>query len=227
VCEQHRRRSVSESTAPTHRQRPRGVGAMPDTELLEPIRREIRESPFVGEGHKRLTARLRLRGICTSRKRVLRLMREHGRLAPDRRRSVAARGGCTTAASRPTRRTSCGRPTRRGLRRATTAAARCVRSSITTPGEAWVDGVPRIDHWAAADLLREASLDRFGSVEAAPPPASSCATTAEHFDNSTSSSAPAFVPAPSSTTGLAARTPRLPHPCQARAALTTLDPAVA
>src|SRR3954452_8407906 len=57
---------------------------MPDPALLAALRREIAESPFVGEGHKKLTARLRLRGVCTSRKRVLRLMREHGLLAPTR-----------------------------------------------------------------------------------------------------------------------------------------------
>ena len=55
---------------------------MPDEDLLAAICREIRESPFIGEGHKKLTARLRLRGVRTSRKRVLRLMREHGLLAP-------------------------------------------------------------------------------------------------------------------------------------------------
>ncbi len=46
---------------------------MSDHELLAAIRREIAESPFVGEGHKKIAARLRLRGIGTSRKRVLRL----------------------------------------------------------------------------------------------------------------------------------------------------------
>ena len=33
-------------------------------------------------------------------------------------------------------------------------------------GEAWVDAAPRMDRFAAADLLREAISDRFGSVEA-------------------------------------------------------------
>ena len=33
-------------------------------------------------------------------------------------------------------------------------------------GEAWVDTAPRMDRWAAGDLLREAICDRFGSVEA-------------------------------------------------------------
>ena len=39
---------------------------MADPELLAAIRREIAASPFIGEGHK-ITARLRLRGVYTSR----------------------------------------------------------------------------------------------------------------------------------------------------------------
>jgi putative transposase len=72
---------------------------MPDPDLWRAIRREIGESPFVGEGHTKLTARLRLRGVCTSRKRVLRLMREHGLLAPSprvRRRSRRLHDGRIT-----------------------------------------------------------------------------------------------------------------------------------
>jgi len=34
-------------------------------------------------------------------------------------------------------------------------------------GEAWVDAAPRMDRWAAADLLREVTTERFGSVDAA------------------------------------------------------------
>ena len=34
-------------------------------------------------------------------------------------------------------------------------------------GEAWVDAAPRMDRWAAADLLREVCTERFGSVEQA------------------------------------------------------------
>ena len=33
-------------------------------------------------------------------------------------------------------------------------------------GDVWVDAAPRMDRFAAADLLREAIIDRFGSVEA-------------------------------------------------------------
>jgi putative transposase len=41
------------------RRRPGPVGAMADGELLVAIRREIAASPFIGEGHKKITARLR------------------------------------------------------------------------------------------------------------------------------------------------------------------------
>ena len=40
--------------------------------------------PFHGEGHRKVWARLRMGGIRTSRRRVLRLMREHDLLAPSR-----------------------------------------------------------------------------------------------------------------------------------------------
>ena len=41
-------------------------------------------SPFHGEGHRKVWARLRWAGVRTSKRRVLRLMREHGLLAPSR-----------------------------------------------------------------------------------------------------------------------------------------------
>ena len=41
-------------------------------------------SPFHGEGHRKVWARLRFAGIRTSRRRVLRLMRDHDLLAPSR-----------------------------------------------------------------------------------------------------------------------------------------------
>jgi transposase InsO family protein len=66
------------------RRRPGPVGAMPDEALVEAIRRLLRDSPFHGEGHRKLWARLRFAGIRTSRRRVLRLAREHGLLAHQR-----------------------------------------------------------------------------------------------------------------------------------------------
>jgi putative transposase len=55
-----------------------------DAELLAHIRRILATSPFVGEGYRKVWARLRLAGIRTSRARVLRLLRAAGLLAPTR-----------------------------------------------------------------------------------------------------------------------------------------------
>jgi transposase InsO family protein len=57
---------------------------MPDAALVAAIRTILATSPFHGEGHRKVWARLRLRGIRTSLRRVLRLMREHDLLAPSR-----------------------------------------------------------------------------------------------------------------------------------------------
>jgi len=57
---------------------------MPDDALLAAIRGVLAASPFHGEGHRKVWARLRQGGIGTTRRRVLRLMREHGLLAPSR-----------------------------------------------------------------------------------------------------------------------------------------------
>ena len=58
------------------------VGPMPDEALFAVIRKLLAASPFHGEGHRKVWARLRFAGIRTSRRRVLRLMREHDLLAP-------------------------------------------------------------------------------------------------------------------------------------------------
>ncbi len=55
-----------------------------DQELTAQIRRVIEQTPFSGEGHRKIWARLRLEGIRSSKRRVLRLMREAGLLAPAR-----------------------------------------------------------------------------------------------------------------------------------------------
>ena len=56
-----------------------------DAKLLEAIRADLAASPFVGEGHRKPWARLRLAGIAVTRTRVLRLMRENQLLSPHRR----------------------------------------------------------------------------------------------------------------------------------------------
>ena len=55
-----------------------------DDDLLVEIRRTIQESPFHGEGHRKMWARLRMRGVRTSMRRVLRMMRENDLLALQR-----------------------------------------------------------------------------------------------------------------------------------------------
>src|SRR6187397_2093636 len=64
--------------------RPGPVGPMPDAALLAAIRAVLAESPFHGEGHRKIWARLRVAGVRTSKHRVLRLMRESDLLAPSR-----------------------------------------------------------------------------------------------------------------------------------------------
>ena len=67
---------------PSRRRGPSGL--MPDAGLLAAIRDVLAASPFHGEGHRKVWARLRHQGIRTSLRRVLRLMRENGLLAPTR-----------------------------------------------------------------------------------------------------------------------------------------------
>ncbi len=68
---------------------PRGkrgpVTDVSDSELLAAIRDDLASSPFTGEGHRKVWARLCFgKGMAVSRKRVLRLMRENNLLSPHR-----------------------------------------------------------------------------------------------------------------------------------------------
>lgn len=70
---------------------PHGTGAKrgpktayTDEELTGHIRQVLAASPFLGEGHRNVWARLRAQGIRTSKPRVLRLMRQANLLAPSR-----------------------------------------------------------------------------------------------------------------------------------------------
>jgi transposase InsO family protein len=61
--------------------------AVPDGDLLAAIRADLARSPWSGEGHRKVWARLRVRdGLRVARKRVLRLMRENALLSPHRAR---------------------------------------------------------------------------------------------------------------------------------------------
>jgi transposase InsO family protein len=69
--------------------RPQRRGPKPkvaDADLLTAIRADLAASPFTGEGHRKVWARLRImRNLRVSRARVLRLMRENALLSPHRR----------------------------------------------------------------------------------------------------------------------------------------------
>jgi putative transposase len=76
------------AAAPPQRREP--AGPMTDAALTVAIRAVLATSPFYGEDHRKVWARLRHAGTRTSLRRVLRLMRENDLLAPAR--TGSARG---------------------------------------------------------------------------------------------------------------------------------------
>ena len=62
----------------------RDDGSLSNAKLLELIKEDIKTSPFIGEGYKKIFQRLKRKEIKTSRKRILRLMRENNLLSPSR-----------------------------------------------------------------------------------------------------------------------------------------------
>lgn len=81
-------KAARENPAPTPPKKRGPKTELDDAALLVKIREALRESKFTGEGHRKAWARLRFKGIRTSQKRVLRLMREHGLLAPPKPQRV-------------------------------------------------------------------------------------------------------------------------------------------
>jgi putative transposase len=71
---------------PAHKRGPKT--AWSDGDLLERIRAGLAASLFVGEGQRKVWARLRAAHVRTSQRRVLRLMREANLLAPTRAHRV-------------------------------------------------------------------------------------------------------------------------------------------
>ena len=75
-------RARHQQATPHHKRGPKT--AWSDAALTAQIRDVLSRSPFVGEGYRKVWARLRQAEIRTSKGRVLRLMREAGLLAPTR-----------------------------------------------------------------------------------------------------------------------------------------------
>jgi transposase InsO family protein len=142
------------------------VPAVSDEELLTAIRYDLERSPFTGEGHRKVWARLRIVDtIRVSRKRVLRLMREHRLLSPHRPRTHTEEphsGTITTEAPNVMWGTD-------GAR-------------VFTVDDGWVWIFSAVDHWsaecvgwhvtkvgdrfAALEPISMGLTDLFGSVEA-------------------------------------------------------------
>ena len=81
----YRHRSADEAANEVRPPRRRGpLGARSDADLLTAIRAVIEASPFLGEGYRKVWARLRFQGIPPAARRVRRLMKAHGLLAPHR-----------------------------------------------------------------------------------------------------------------------------------------------
>jgi putative transposase len=62
----------------------RGRRLVPDERVLDAIRAALVETPWVGEGYRKVWAALRARSVRVSKGRVLSLMRRHNLLAPQR-----------------------------------------------------------------------------------------------------------------------------------------------
>jgi putative transposase len=144
-------RSEPRPAVPSSRRGPKP--AIPDTALLAAIRADLARSPWTGEGHRKVWARLRvLDGLRVARKRVLRLMRENALLSPHR--------------CRP-------RPAGVHDRRIATDAPNLMWGTDATQiatvedGRVWLFAV--IEHWNAEALGWHVTKrgDRFAAVQAA------------------------------------------------------------
>src|SRR5690606_12290925 len=144
--------------------RPGPLTDIADDQLTELIRRVIADSPFAGEGYRKVRARLRRQhGIGVGGKRVLRLMRLQGLLAPQR-----ARGR-----RRPHPHDGTIIPDGPNLRWGTDATMAWTRL------DGWVWVFANVDHWsaeawthvaktgdriAALQPVYDAVIDRFGGL---------------------------------------------------------------
>jgi len=144
--------------------RPGPKTAIADTDLVAKIREVLADSPFAGEGYRKVRARLRREHqIRVGGKRVLRLMRRHGLLAPQRcrhRRRPRPHDGTII-------------PDGPNLRWGTDATMAWTRS------DGWVWVFACVDHWtaeawthvaktgdriAALQPVYDAVIDRFGQL---------------------------------------------------------------
>ena len=146
--------------------RPGPVPPIGDEELVPLIRRVLADSPFAGEGYRKVRARLRRQhDVRVSGKRVLRLLRREGLLAPQRvrgRRRPRLHDGTIIPEQ----------PNRRWGTDATMAWTRtdgwvwvfaCVDHYTA---EAWAHVAKIGDRFAALQPVYDAVIDRWGRLDA-------------------------------------------------------------
>ena len=159
--------------------RPGPATSISDAELVRLIRRVLEASPFAGEGYRKVRARLRREhGVRVSGKRVLRLLRREGLLAPQRargRRKPRPHDGTIVPAA----------PNVRWGTDATMAWTRedgwvwvfCVVDHYTA--EAWAQVAKVGDRFAALQPVYDAVIDRWAASTRTWPVGSACATTGD------------------------------------------------
>jgi transposase InsO family protein len=142
------------------------VTLISDDELVGLIRQVLADSPFAGEGYRKVRARLRREyGVQVSGKRVLRLLRQAGLLAPQRargRRKPRPHDGTIIPEA----------PNLRWGTDATMAWTRtdgwvwvfCVVDHYTA--EAWAHVAKIGDRFAALQPVYDAVIDRWGRLDA-------------------------------------------------------------
>jgi transposase InsO family protein len=146
--------------------RPGPATPISDAELVRLVRRVLAGSPFAGEGYRKVRARLRREhGVRVSGKRVLRLLRREGLLAPQRtrgRRKPRPHDGTIIPPA----------PNVRWGTDATMAWTRtdgwvwvfCVVDHYTA--EAWTHVAKTGDRLAALQPVYDAVVDRWGRLDA-------------------------------------------------------------
>lgn len=70
--------------SPVSRKKPGPIPKSSDQEVVQGIREDISTSPFRGEGHRKIHARLKRKGLPVGRNRVLKLMHREQLLSPHR-----------------------------------------------------------------------------------------------------------------------------------------------
>src|SRR5512132_2678806 len=146
------------------RGRPGPVTLISDDELVGLIRQVLADSPFAGEGYRKVRARLRREhGVQVSGKRVLRLLRQEGLLAPQRvrgRRKPRPHDG-TIIPEAPNVRWGTD-ATRAWTRTDGWVWVFCVVDHYTA--EAWAHVAKTGDRFAALQPVYDAVIDRWGQL---------------------------------------------------------------